>query len=313
MSSLEPLRVRAGAIFTCHGDGLCCTDVHSLGPLRDDEVLTLRAIDERVVVSHQGDAVIRSGPGGRCVFRTEGRCELHAGLGVRVKPESCRQFPFLLVATPTGGRVATEHRCPCRTMGERAPVVPSMALEVCSSERPDRTVTASLPLDTDEAIDVPTWEAMERGLFDAIASGQGLGADPFSGGDWEAYASSLEDEVGESRFASSLRCFSAAILESPLRAPPWADVFDRAERRSEEGLPEAMLADWLADAVWSLEWAFAATWRQARIDLSTRAHLARRIATGLGGRPDRAMAEAIAIVELVGLSTDHQAFVATLG
>ena len=73
-----------------------------------------------------------------------------------------------------------------------------------------------------------------------------------------------------------------------------------------------MLTDYLLDQIWSLDWAFHGSWRQARLELSTRREVARRLARALGGRPDRAMAEAISIVEMGSLSDDYTAFVATL-
>ena len=312
MSAEEPLRVREGARFTCHGDGLCCTNVHSFGPLTEDEIALLDNISEGLVMIREGDPVIVEKENGGCVFLGAGGCELHARLGPSVKPEACRQFPYRLVATPTGTRVATEHRCPCRTMGDRAPVDAEDARAACSLDKPDRVVTFALPIDEGEVVDLPTWEAIEPEVLAAIASGEGLGVAPFSSGDWEGFVNELGDLDESNRFAEALLCFRAAVLSEPLPALSWSEAFDRAEARSEEGDPEAMLADWLADEVWSLEWAFRATWRQAKIDLSTRAAVARRIAAQLPGRPDRAMAEAIAVVELAALADEHLAFLQTL-
>jgi hypothetical protein len=80
--------------------------------------------------------------------------------------------------------------------------------------------------------------------------------------------------------------------------------------------PEAMLADWVADAIWTLEWAFRGPFTLARAELSTRAAMARWIAARIGAegaRPDRSMAEALLVVELVGLSDPWTALWARVG
>ena len=35
----RPLLPRPGARYTCFGDGLCCTDIHGIGPLTKKECL----------------------------------------------------------------------------------------------------------------------------------------------------------------------------------------------------------------------------------------------------------------------------------
>lgn len=272
----------------------------------------LDAIHEGIVIVQEGARVICEKDDGSCVLRGEDGCELHARLGPSLKPEACVKFPYRLVATPTGGRIVTEHRCPCRSMGERAPLCVEVAVESGVLDQPDRVLTGALPLDDGELVDMPAWEVKERGILDSIVRGEGLGEAPFASGKWEALACELAAVEGPSRFVSALHCFASAVLGEPLPELPWDEAFDRAEARSSEGAPEVMLADWLADEVWSLEWAFVATWRQARLDLATRAAIARRIATGLPRRPDRAMAEAIAVVELVAIADEHRALLRRL-
>ena len=92
------------------------------------------------------------------------------------------------------------------------------------------------------------------------------------------------------------------------RAPsrPWAPAFDRAEARSKAERPAAeVFADWIADEIWSLKWAEDRHFQLARLELVTRLAIARNIARRLqsdGTRADRAAAEAVTIVELVGES-----------
>ncbi len=328
-ASLQPLRVRAGARFTCHGDGLCCTDVHALGPLSDDEVRLLSSIDEQVVVKHGGDRVLTQRVGGGCIFLGEGRCELHAAFGPDVKPRACRQFPFVFVATPNGGRVATEHRCPCRTMGEREPVTAEDALAVMAGKTAERIIRSTLPVDGSQKVPITEWEAMEAPLLARLEAGEDpatvLDCEPFTTpaeGSWEELGIALVSETSENRFCAAQRRFGATLLrlrgaevEGVDEALPWADAFDRAEKRSEPGDPEAIYRDWIADYVWSLEWAFTGSFAQARAELATRLAVARAVANDLerdGCRPDRAAAEAVAVAELAGVADAYHELVAQL-
>lgn len=66
-----------------------------------------------------------------------------------------------------------------------------------------------------------------------------------------------------------------------------------------------MLADFVADTLWSLDWHGRAPFDVGRAELATRVELARGLAgrfVSAGTREDRAMAEAIMIVELAGAS-----------
>jgi hypothetical protein len=78
-----------------------------------------------------------------------------------------------------------------------------------------------------------------------------------------------------------------------------------------------MLADWIADAIWSLEWTGRGDFALARADLATRLAIARWIAAHLesreGARADRATAEAIAVAEIVGLSDAWSAILDRVG
>src|SRR5262249_40171210 len=97
-SLVRPLLTRPGPRFACFGDGVCCTDLHLLGPLTRREVLRLRVLSPDVAVHNaQLDAVVlRVTPRGECVFFDQG-CALHRALGPMGKPGGCRRFPFRLV------------------------------------------------------------------------------------------------------------------------------------------------------------------------------------------------------------------------
>jgi len=48
----RPLLVRPGARFTCSGDGLCCTDLHALGPMTRTEVTLMGKLRPGAVFMH---------------------------------------------------------------------------------------------------------------------------------------------------------------------------------------------------------------------------------------------------------------------
>jgi hypothetical protein len=66
-----------------------------------------------------------------------------------------------------------------------------------------------------------------------------------------------------------------------------------------------MLKDFVLDAIWSLEWAWRGSLARAQAELATRAAVIRAMAQHFeshGARSDRAMAEALAIAEIAGVS-----------
>src|SRR5690606_9417472 len=115
-----------------------------------------------------------------------------------------------------------------------------------------------------------------------------------------------------SRFGQALAWMGDTILhlveaERP-REPsrPWADAFARAEARSPSpASARAVLADWASDVLWALKWADTLAFDTLRAELSTRLAIAEDIVARLvaqGLREDRAAAEAVMIVEVVGES-----------
>jgi len=126
----RPLIARPGARFECTGDGLCCSDIHALGPVTLSERKELDLIAPKSLIRHPdlNEWVFDTQPGGelagQCVHRSKRGCELHAKHGAEAKPGGCMRFPFGLISTPDGGRITTEHRCPCRTLGDRPLIEP---------------------------------------------------------------------------------------------------------------------------------------------------------------------------------------------
>ncbi|MEO0321823.1 MAG: hypothetical protein AAF447_02620 [Myxococcota bacterium] len=327
-TSLHPLRVRAGVRYQCQGAGLCCTDIHAIGELSKKEADKLRLVDERVV--QYSDAiegfVMSMDPAGRCYFLgDDDLCALHQPMGGALKPHACHRFPIGLVATPEGGRVTTEHRCPCRTMGER-PVLTAETARPALVDPSGQVRTAfhveEVPLTRELEVSFDRYVAeAETPLRDALASAEdpadALGAAPFGaltgeGVTWERIATGMVEIEGTTRADEARRYFGDAIRafhggRAGQRQRPWASAFDRVEEKTREptGTPTEMYRDWLEDAVWNLYWTSYCSFAQLKRELATRLWVARHIERRLrreGLREDRATAEALFIVDLIGTS-----------
>lgn len=323
----SPLLLREGARYRCFGDGLCCNDVHGLGPLTRAELVQIRKIDPRGAsyADEFEDYMLETAADGGCHFlRADQLCGIHAERGPEAKPDGCRQFPYRLGGTPMGARVGTKHRCPCRTMGDRPPldVKDAVASLTDGKGRLDTTHDVTrVRLAPRRIVDVETYAAIEAPLLARLARGEDaltvLAAKPFPKLKGESFAivgkEFVKDRDG-SRFGAALGWFGDTILHLSdgrrARPPgrPWADAFDRAEARSKTPAdPALVLNDWVADELWTLEWAVSSTFQQARSELATRVVIARDIASRLevaGVRADRAVAEALTIVDSVG-SSEH--------
>lgn len=319
--------VRPGTNYACAGDGLCCTDIHGLGPLTRTEVKRLRLISPEIVARPSESGfdepmlATRRADGG-CLFLGVRRCELHAALGEAAKPDGCQRFPLGLAATPEGGRVTTRHRCPCRTLGTRPPLVPERAegpLSALGRLTADRIVGHRVDVSEDEWCTFDEWLELERDLFARLARGDDalevLGRAPFprlKKKSWKEHADDMvRDGADHTRFGVAIEWFARAIkslngLREPetVRAFPWTDDFDRAERRSPDiGDPNAMFNEWITDEIWSLLWTEHGSFERARRDMATRLVIGRDIQRRLaaaGARPDRAAAEALAVIDVVG-------------
>lgn len=322
LTSVRPLLVRPGARFVCAGDGICCTDVHALGPLMRAEARRLRVIDPETVVRHPDlDApVMSTRADGRCVYLAPRRCNLHARHGADAKPGGCRRFPFGLIATPRGGRVTTEHRCPCRTLGER-PLLQAQDAEESLRDPAGRLwaemhLPARIPIDARHRVSFATYEAIEARMLERLGAGDDVldvldaPALPRLRGGWRAAAHLLRAERDGTAYGEALAWFGDTLLAMlgqprPLRDRPWRAGFDRAEKRAKRAAPpESLFADWVADRIWSFGWAELGPFDRARFELAARYSIARAMAERMAGeggvRPDRAAAEAICVAELVG-------------
>lgn len=319
------MRARPGARYTCFGDGLCCGDIHGIGPLTKKEVAQMRRLDRRSAgwSEEHEDYMLRTAADGGCFFlMSDQRCSVHAEQGPEAKPEGCRRFPLGLVATPHGGRITTDHRCPCRTMGDRPEVDPDAAQSSISDAggRPvaDRRVHR-VPVSSKRELEFDQWESVEEEYLRRFRGREPLKdileAAPFPklrGTSWKKAAEELIAARDGTQFGVAMAWVGDTILslteDQAPRAPsrPWVAAFDRAEARSPvKRSSRDVFADWLADEVWSLKWAVDYHFALARSELATRLAIGEDVCSRLrrgGARPDRAAAETVMMLEVVGES-----------
>jgi hypothetical protein len=324
---VRPLLARPGARFACAGDGLCCTDLHALGPLTRDEARDMRRLIAGSVQYHPDVEApcMRFGEGGGCAqLDARGLCGVHARFGAEAKPVGCRRFPYGLVSTPDGGRVTTEHRCPCRTLGDRPPIdledAEASLKDPAGRLYADESVPRRIRLTRRERASWDEYRALEGRMLEQLA--RGVRAERvldvrelprLSKRSWPAFAADLLDMNDGSRGAEALRWFADALLarssghKPPRRGRPWADAFARGARRGRrKGGASEVLNDWVADELWMMRWLmWDCSFDVARAELATRVHaarwLSRRIAR-LGVREDQAAAEAVMMAELCACS-----------
>ena len=325
LAKREPLLVRPGARFDCVGDGLCCSDIHAVGALSDDDCAMLSMISEEAIDRHEGEdaaVLMMRSDNGRCVFWSEQGCAIHAKLGPEMKPSPCIQFPYALTATPVGGRISTQHRCTCRTLGPLPPVTAEAArpcLQDANGElKPEHAVLDEMYWSARESLSFSDYAEREAGLIGALLEGKNLMAalesQPFpslEGMSWTEVADEMLDFRGAARAAYAARWFGDAIAflvdrrERTEEGRPWADALERAgERVTDPVSPNEVFGDWIADEIWSLRWTRFGSLARARVELATRLAIARRIAGWLDistpKQDNISAAEAVMIVDIIG-------------
>lgn len=317
----RPLRIRPGTRFACRGDGLCCGDVHLWGPITEREAATLSLISPDLLTRKPDDGtrVLAPSAEGRCLLYRDG-CSLHAALGANAKPAVCRRFPFSITATPSGGRVVLSYRCSCAIVPSGGEITEADVLEAVAgpSGRISRDATVTtIAVEPGRAIPFSEWEVMEAELLDRLEREPPeavLDREPFSLLTRERFCTlgeALVDGEPLSRSDHAVAWFGDALLARfasralPPRERPWSDAFDAALEASPASSPEALLARWVGDDIWALVWARGGSLELARRVLALRVAVTRDIAArmeSLGIAPARAMAEAILITTLTGIS-----------
>jgi len=170
-----------------------------------------------------------------------------------------------------------------------------------------------------EELQFADWEPIEAEYFNRLRGREAvldiLDAEAFPvlhGSSWDEQADEFIDARDGTQFGVAMAwvgdTISALHNDRSPRAPerPWAAAFDRAQARSPKpGTSREVFGDWIADEIWSLKWAEDYDFALARQELATRLTIAEDICTRLreaGVRADRAAAEAVMIVEVVGES-----------
>jgi hypothetical protein len=233
----------------------------------------LAVISEDAIDRHEGEdaaVLMMRSDTGRCVFWSEQGCAIHSKLGPEMKPSPCIQFPYALTATPAGGRISTQHRCTCRTLGPLPPITAEDArpnlLDSSGELKPEHAVLDDVAWSASESLSFAEYAEREAGLIRALFEGKNLmtvlEAQPFpelDGITWSAVVEELLEFHGPSRAAAAARWFAGAIgFLVDRREPtgldrPWADSFEQAAERVVDPVsPNRVFGDWLADEVWSM-------------------------------------------------------------
>jgi hypothetical protein len=320
-ASCRPLLVRPGARFSCLGYGLCCTNIHVIGPLTHSEARELSLRSRRSVVFDKSLEVlcIAVDAAGRCVYLSDRGCEIHLREGEQAKPIGCRRFPYGLIATPLGGRITTDHRCPCRILGDRPP----LSLEKAESSlrnragrlEADRRVGDRVALVRGHRVSFAHYARLEARLLRRLELGEHAESvldseslPKLARSSWSAFAAEIYQAREPTAEGEAVAWFSDALLElaaghkPPKRSRSWSDMFAQASARHRTRVNvEAIWNDWVADVIWMLRWLPSRPIDVARAELATRLAVARLIQKRickLGIPADQAAAEAVMICEL---------------
>jgi hypothetical protein len=296
-----------------------------VGALTDEDCEMLAVISDKAIDRHEGEdaaVLMMRSDTGRCVFWSEQGCAIHSQLGPEMKPSPCIQFPYALTATPAGGRISTQHRCTCRTLGPLPPVTAEDArpnlLDSNGELKPEHAVPDDIAWSATESVSFGEYAEREAGLIGALIEGKNLmtvlEAQPFpelDGVTWLAVVDELLEFHGSSRAAAAARWFGGAIgflvdRREPIGLDrPWADSFENAAERVVDPVsPNRVFGDWLADEVWSMRWSRFGSLARARTELATRLAIARRIAGWLDistpKQENISAAEAVMVVDVIG-------------
>ena len=245
--SKKPLIVRDGARYTCRADGICCTSIHGLGPLTDDELVQIRKVDKRGASFDEDfeDNMLKIASDGGCHFLMPDKlCRVHAEHGEEAKPEGCRKFPLGVTRTPEGLRLTTEHRCTCRTLGTRPLIDPEVArlsvLDTKGRVDIDRQIGEKVRMTRAKKDKIPfgEWRVKEQKMLDALAEGKrpedvigGAAFPKLANSSWEKEVRTFKGAVDGTRFGYIIAWVGETIgfmrRDEPIRMPPrtWKSRF----------------------------------------------------------------------------------------
>lgn len=330
-----PLLTRPGARFACSGSGVCCSDIHGLGVLTRSEVREVKERDKLAVIYNQEleGHCLRTVDRGCLFMGADQRCRIHAESGHIAKPAGCRRFPYGLIRTPHGGRITTEHRCACRTIGDRPPVSVADADASLRDRRGrlehDFDVPSRIALSRNQRVSFDRYAELESKLITRLNAGERaeevLGSKPLpelENSSWAAVAIEHIETRDTSAGGEAYAWFGDALLHlatghlPPQRPRPWHPGFDRALASSSQPPdPEAIYNDWVADEIWMFRWVPWGPFDVARSELVTRLAVARCVQRWMekqGVAPGQAAAEAVMMCELAAEGSEWPSAVATI-
>lgn len=328
---VHALIARPGARFRCMGDGLCCTDLHALGPLTRAEARDLRTLLPDALEWNDefaGDCLRVDASGACKQLDQAGRCSVELRFGVERKPLGCRRFPYGLIDTAAGCRVTTEHRCPCRSLGgPERPLIDLADADACLRDHAGRLESDAeapdiVPLTGGDRVPFARYAEIESEMMSRLAAGERaedvLDVDPLPrlvtldwsacGDDFVGMQDGSAGGVALAWFGDALRMLAVGEAPPP-RGRPWSAAFERGIARSPQADdPERIVNDWLADELWMLRWLDwdDCTFYMARAELATRlaaARVAMQRLGALGLRADQVAAEAVMLAGLAGSTT----------
>jgi hypothetical protein len=331
----QPFITRPGARFACSLSGVCCGDIHGLGLVTQSEVRTLRKRDKLAVVyNDELEGYCMRPIEGRCMFvLPDLKCGIHAQSGHHAKPAGCRRFPYGLIRTPQGGRITTEHRCACRSLGDRPPVNIADAESSLRDQRgrleADSDAPRSVKLAHDKRVSFEKYLGVESRIIERLNAGEkaetvlaARALPELSASSWAAIAAEHIAMNDQTSGSYAYAWFGDALLhlceghKPPARPRPWSDGFERARRAgSEEPDPEAIYNDWIADEIWMFRWLGWGPFDVARAELVTRLTIARCVQRWMekqGVHPGQAAAEAVMMCELAAEGSEWPSAVATI-
>jgi hypothetical protein len=323
--------MRPGARFRCSGDGMCCSDIHLIGPLSKLERQIFGAFANGVVTRHDGSSVIATRTDHTCAFLDVDGCGLHKRLGRTGKPRACWRFPFGLVATPSGGRVTTAHYCSCRTLGavplDLDEAEQSLA-DISGRLMADGRFDGEIALRADASESFAEYEKREAIWVERLVAGEDprrfvreLGSCWLAAGEVLELADVLSRTTWRTHGGELLGWFGFGLLlladeiEEGMPDRPWSRSFERAGARSEPRPAQHVFADWLADVLWDLEWTSYLPLDRTLGELALLLDVSYAVAARLeaaGARADCAAAEAVSIVDMARRSDPWRESVAHL-
>ncbi len=201
--SLEPgkaLKPMPWARFGCTMCGSCCGG-HNVGPVSPkileglaevadelEDVITRERFSDKglffgLPTGPRESSAMCHAAAGSCVFLDDGgHCRIHARLGGEKKPLPCRVFPWELVVTPTGVRVAVQREC--RDFSAATASHQPLISEACTEGGEVETLVTALaslgglpaarPIPVLRGAELDTWadyERLEDDLLSVITAG----------------------------------------------------------------------------------------------------------------------------------------------